>query len=59
MELAEFGKENRRKIVLLPGNMMSWRQFESVISLLARDHHLIAVSTDSTAEQSKKLVLGS
>ncbi len=46
MELAEFGKENRRKIVLLPGNMMSWRQFESVISLLAKDHHVIAVSTD-------------
>ena len=28
MEAFEFGKGNSRKIVLLPGNMMSWRQFE-------------------------------
>ena len=46
MEAVEFGKENNRKIVLIPGNMMSWRQFENVIPLLARDYHVIAVSTD-------------
>ena len=46
MEVQEFGKENSRKIVLIPGNMMSWRQFEHVIPLLQKDFHLIAVSTD-------------
>jgi len=46
MEAVEFGKANNRKIVLIPGNMMSWRQFENVIPLLARDYHVIAVSTD-------------
>ena len=46
MEAVEFGKENSRKIVLIPGNMMSWRQFEAVIALLQKDFHVIAVSTD-------------
>ena len=46
MEVQEFGKENGRKIVLIPGNMMCWRQFENVIPLLEKDYHIIAVSTD-------------
>ncbi len=46
MEVVEFGKENSRKIVLIPGNMMSWRQFENVIPLLKKDFHVIAVTTD-------------
>ena len=46
MEAVEFGKENCRKIVLIPGNMMSWRQFEQVIPLLEKDFRVIAVSTD-------------
>ena len=46
MKAVEFGKENSRKIVMLPGNMMSWRQFEHLISLLEPDFHVIAVSTD-------------
>ena len=46
MVVQEFGKENSRKIVLIPGNMMSWRQFEHVIPLLQKDFHVIAVSTD-------------
>ena len=46
MDAREFGKENSRKIVLIPGNMMSWRQFERVIPLLEKDYHVIAVSTD-------------
>ena len=36
MEVQEFGKQNSRKIMLLPGNMMSWRQFEAVIPLLEK-----------------------
>ncbi len=46
MEVREFGKENSRKIVLIPGNMMSWRQFAKVIPLLEKDFYVIAVSTD-------------
>ena len=46
MEVQEFGRENSRKIVLVPGNMMSWRQFEHVIPFLEKDYHVIAVSTD-------------
>ena len=46
MEAYEFGKENPRKIVLIPGNMMCWRQFEPVIPLLAQYYHVIAISTD-------------
>ena len=46
MEVQEFGKQNSRKIMLLPGNMMNWRQFEAVIPLLEKQYHVIAVSTD-------------
>ena len=46
MEVVEFGRANERSIVFVPGNMMSWRQFEHVIPLLADEHHVIAVSLD-------------
>lgn len=46
MEAVEFGRGNSKKIVLIPGNMMSWRQFEKVIPELEKDFHVIAVSTD-------------
>ena len=39
-------EENSRKIVLIPGNMMCWTQFENVIPLLEKEFHVIAVSTD-------------
>ena len=34
MNAVEFGKRGRQKILLIPGNMMCWRQFERVIPLL-------------------------
>ena len=46
MQVVEFGRENTLKIVLIPGNMMSWRQFEHLIPMLEKDYHVIAVSTD-------------
>ena len=47
MDIHEFGQENREKILLIPGNMMSWRQFRDVIPLLAAEtYRVIAVSTD-------------
>ena len=46
MDTHEFGKENPLKIVLIPGNMMCWRQFEAVIPRLEKRYHVVAVSTD-------------
>lgn len=46
MEAVEFGIENDRKIVLIPGNMMSWKQFDKVIPKLEKDFHVIVISTD-------------
>ncbi|MCM1159316.1 MAG: alpha/beta hydrolase [Bacteroidales bacterium] len=46
MEAKEFGKGHNRKVLLIPGNMMSWRQFENVIPILEKNFHVIAVSTD-------------
>ena len=31
MEVKEFGSDNSMKIVMIPGNMMCWKQFEHVI----------------------------
>ena len=53
MQAKEVGKEHDRKIVLIPGNMMSWRQFENVIPILEKDFHVIAVSTDGYDEKTE------
>ena len=46
MEAYEFGDRKNQKIVLIPGNMMCWKQFETVIPLLEKDYHVTAISTD-------------
>ena len=53
MQAKEFGKEHERKIVLIPGNMMSWRQFKNVIPILENDFHVIAVSIDGYDEKTE------
>ena len=53
MQANEFGKEHNRKILLIPGNMMSWRQFKNVIPILEKDFHVIAVSTDGYDEKTE------
>ena len=66
MKFYEFGNENGSTIMLLPGNMMTHRQFEDIAPLLARNYRVVTVSFDgfdetgtttySTAEeQAKKL----
>ena len=40
MEVHEFGSDNAIKIVMIPGNMMCWKQFEHVIPLLEQDYHV-------------------
>ena len=49
----EFGQGNSRKILLIPGNMMSWKQFKNVIPILEKDFHIIAVSTDGYDEKTE------
>ena len=39
MEVQEFGTRNARRIVMIPGNMMCWKQFEHVIPLLEQEYH--------------------
>lgn len=50
MKFFEFGKANRKTILLLPGNMMTHRQFEHIAPLLAENHHVITVSFDGFDE---------
>ena len=47
MEVKEFGREHSKKILLIPGCMMCWKQFDRLIPYLAKRYHVIAVSTDS------------
>lgn len=47
----EFGKGKHTKILLIPGNMMSWRQFDHLIPLLETDLHVTAISTDGYDER--------
>jgi len=46
MEIKQFGKADGKKIMLLHGNLMCWRQFEDVIPLLEKDYCVYAVSFD-------------
>ena len=46
MEIKRFGERNGKKIMLLHGNLMCWRQFEDVIPLLADTYDVYAVSFD-------------
>lgn len=40
MKIHEFGKENRKNVLLIHPSMVMWDYFEYVISLLETDHHL-------------------
>lgn len=46
MEIKRFGNENGKKIMLLHGNLMCWRQFEDIIPLLEKEYAVYAVSID-------------
>lgn len=46
MEIKQFGDHNGKKIMLLHGNLMCWRQFEDVIPLLEKTYCVYAVSFD-------------
>ena len=45
MEIKRFGNPNGKKIMLLHGNLMCWRQFEDVIPML-EEFDVYAVSFD-------------
>ena len=46
MEIRRFGDPNGKKIMLLHGNLMCWRQFEDVIPRLEKEYDVYAVSFD-------------
>ena len=46
MEIKRFGDPEGKKIMLLHGNLMCWRQFEDVIPLLEEEFDVYAVSFD-------------
>ena len=46
MEIRRFGSAEGKKIMLLHGNLMCWRQFEDVIPLLEQKYDVYAVSFD-------------
>ena len=46
MEIRQFGNPAGKTVMLLHGNLMCWRQFEDVISLLEKDYCVYAVSFD-------------
>lgn len=46
MEIKRFGNPEGKKIMLLHGNLMCWRQFEDVIPLLEKEFDVYAVSFD-------------
>lgn len=46
MEIKNFGNQDGKKIMLLHGNLMCWRQFEDLIPLLEKDYMVYAVSFD-------------
>ncbi len=50
MKFYEFGKENKTTIMLLPGNMMTHRQYENIVPILENAYHVITVSFDGFDE---------
>lgn len=46
MEIKQFGNKDGKKIMLLHGNLMCWKQFEDIIPLLEKRYMVYAVSFD-------------
>lgn len=50
MLFKEYGKKENKSIICLPGNFMTYRQFENIVPLLEKDYYVIAVSFDGYDE---------
>ncbi|MBQ8596988.1 MAG: alpha/beta hydrolase [Lachnospiraceae bacterium] len=50
MKFCEFGKENDKTIMCLPGNFMTYRQFEKIVPMLEKEYRVITVSFDGYDE---------
>lgn len=56
MEFTEFGNENGKKFLLLPGTACKWQfNFEDVIDKLAEKYHIIAVNYDGFENDKTKI----
>jgi pimeloyl-ACP methyl ester carboxylesterase len=58
MEYVEFGKNNKDVLMLLHGNLMSWRQFKECIPFLEGRYHVVAVSFDGFDDTGKTTYSG-
>ena len=57
MEIKRFGNPVEKKIMMLHGNLMCWRQFEDVIPLLEEEFDVYAVSFDGFDATGKRPIL--
>ena len=56
MEIKRFGNPTGKKMMLLHGNLMCWRQLEDVIPLLKEEFDVYAVSFDGFDGTGKQLI---
>ncbi|MEE0061228.1 MAG: alpha/beta hydrolase [Acutalibacteraceae bacterium] len=54
MVVKEFGKENKRVIMLLHGGGLSWWSFKDVVTLIKSDYHVIIPILDGHANSDRK-----
>ncbi|MBQ8567874.1 MAG: alpha/beta hydrolase [Oscillospiraceae bacterium] len=53
MKIYEYGKENNKTILCLPGNFMTHRQFENIVPMLENNYRVLTVSFDGYDETGK------
>jgi hypothetical protein len=50
MKFCEFGSKENKSIMCLPGNFMTYRQFENIVPLLCEEYYVVTVSFDGYDE---------
>ena len=55
MDFKEFGKQDGKTLLLLPGTACTWQlNFKNVVGELAEKHHIIAVNSTASRETDTK-----
>lgn len=58
MQFYEFGQKNKKTIMFIPGNLMTWRQFSDIYPLLENEYHVIIVGLDGFDEKENTIYPG-
>ena len=53
MKIIEYGKENKKIIILLHGGGLSWWNYQEVASYLQKDYHVILPILDGHADSNR------